>query len=62
MYTLHHFPGVSNLEHATVDHTCVRKGKSIKQKLDKKKNIKNARFNYCDRRPVAFLAIIKASH
>ncbi len=39
MYKLHRFPGVSNLEYATVDHTCVRKGISIKQKLDKKKNI-----------------------
>jgi len=25
-------------------------------------NIKNAMFNYCDRRPVAFFALIKTSH
>jgi hypothetical protein len=37
MYTLHRFLGVSNLEHAPVDLTCVRKGRYIKQKLDKKK-------------------------
>ena len=58
MYTLHHFLGVSNIEHAPVDLTCVRKERCIKQKLDKKKSIKNVRFNYCDRRPVAFFAII----
>ena len=46
MYTLHRFLGVSNLEHAPVDLTCVRKGRYIKQKLDKKKSIKNVRFNY----------------
>ena len=61
MYTLHCFLGVSNLEHAPVDLTCVRKERCIKQKLDKKKSIKNVRFNYCDRRPVAFFAIIKTS-
>ena len=61
MYTLHRFLGVSNLEHAPVDLTCLRKVE-IKQKLDKKKSIKNARFNYCDCRPVAFFAIIKTSH
>jgi hypothetical protein len=46
---LHRFLGVSNLEHAPVDLTCVRKGRWIKQKLDKKKSIKNARLNYYDR-------------
>lgn len=54
MYKLHRFPGVSNLEYATVDHTCVRKGISIKQKLDKKKNIKKCEVNYCDLRPITF--------
>jgi hypothetical protein len=31
MYTLHRFLGVSNLEHALVDLTCVRKEREINQ-------------------------------